>query len=102
MTPGPPPTSDQRGWHTDPFGRHRHRWWDGTRWTERVRSGDVMGIDPPGIDPTPVAPGVADRVDPLDPTPPVELRSLKVPQGLLLGLVLLVAIVALVVVGLLS
>jgi len=67
-----------------------------------VRSGDVIGIDPPGVDPTPVAPGVAERVDPLAPKPPVELRSLKVPQGLLPGLVLLVAIVAIVVVGLLA
>jgi hypothetical protein len=102
MNGGAPPGNDRRGWHADPFGRHRQRWWDGTRWTERVRSGDVTGIDPPGIDPTPVAPRVADAVDPLRPTPPVELRSLKVPQGLLLGLVLLVAIVALVVAGLLA
>jgi hypothetical protein len=102
MSGATPPGDDRRGWYADPFGRHRQRWWDGARWTERVRSGDVTGIDPPGVDPTPVASGFADRVDPLDPTPPVELRSLKVPQGLLLGLVLLVAIVALVVAGLLA
>jgi hypothetical protein len=102
MTGGAPPGDDRRGWHGDPFGRHRQRWWDGSRWTERVRSGDVVGIDPPGIDPTPVTPGTADRVDPLAPTPPVELRSLRVPQGLLLGIVLLVAIVVLVLVGLVA
>ncbi|MFN3218798.1 MAG: DUF2510 domain-containing protein [Acidimicrobiales bacterium] len=102
MTGAADPADDQRGWHADPFGRHRQRWWDGTRWTERVRSGDVMGIDPPGIDPTPAAPGVADPVGPLDPKPPVELRSLKVPQGLLLGMVLLILIVTLVIVGLVS
>jgi hypothetical protein len=101
MTAGAP-SGDQRGWHADPFGRHRQRWWDGTRWTERVRSGDVVGIDPPGIDPTPAAPGVADAVDPLLPTPPVELRSLNVPRAIVVGLFLLVAIVALVIVGLLS
>lgn len=93
---------DHRGWHADPFGRHHQRWWDGARWTERVRSGDVVGIDPPGVDPRPAAPGTVARVEPLEPTPPVELRSLRVPQGLLLGLVLLVAIVVLVIVGLVT
>lgn len=102
MTGAADPDDDQRGWHADPFGRHRQRWWDGTRWTERVRSGDVVGIDPPGIDPTPAAPGVADAVGPLRPTPPVELRSLNVPRALAVGLVLLLVIVALVIVGLVA
>lgn len=34
------------GWHTDPTGRHRHRWWDGARWTDRVVDGNTQGIDP--------------------------------------------------------
>ncbi len=24
------------GWHGDPSGHHRLRWWDGTRWTEHI------------------------------------------------------------------
>ncbi|MBA2283108.1 MAG: DUF2510 domain-containing protein [Acidimicrobiia bacterium] len=24
------------GWHPDPAGRARLRWWDGTRWTEHT------------------------------------------------------------------
>jgi hypothetical protein len=27
----PPP-----GWHPDPYGDHRYRWWDGNRWTEQI------------------------------------------------------------------
>ena len=27
----PPP-----GWHPDPYGAHRYRWWDGHRWTEQI------------------------------------------------------------------
>jgi hypothetical protein len=27
----PPP-----GWHADPYGTHRYRWWDGNRWTEQI------------------------------------------------------------------
>ncbi len=102
MSPEPVPAPGGQGWHADPFGRHSQRWWDGSRWTERVRSGEVAGIDPPGIDPQPASPLAAARVDPLDPSAPVELHSLKVPQALLAGLVLLVTIVVLVIVGLLA
>jgi len=28
----------QVGWHADPFGRHSHRLWDGTGWSEKVRT----------------------------------------------------------------
>jgi len=102
MTKAPPPGSDQRGWHTDPFGRHRQRWWDGTRWTERVRSGEVADIDPPGVDPMPAGPGATEAVEPLQANPAVEIRSLNVPRALVVGLLLLFAIVALVVTGLLA
>lgn len=38
------------GWHPDPSGRHRLRWWDGARWTENVSDGARNGIDPvPGL-----------------------------------------------------
>ena len=33
-------------WHPDPTGRHDHRWWDGTRWTEHVADAGVAGVDP--------------------------------------------------------
>ena len=34
------------GWYPDPSGRHEHRYWDGTRWTEHVASHGRPGTDP--------------------------------------------------------
>lgn len=54
--PSSHPDSERRtGWYADPFGRHQHRWWDGSGWSERIRDGAGPGIDPIGIDPAPVA-----------------------------------------------
>ena len=36
------------GWYTDPSGRHEHRHWDGTRWTEHVVSQGRQTVDPLG------------------------------------------------------
>lgn len=33
------------GWHTDPSGRHQHRYWDGTRWTDDVADGGAVTKD---------------------------------------------------------
>lgn len=33
-------------WQPDPTGRHDHRYWDGTRWTEHVADAGVAGVDP--------------------------------------------------------
>ncbi len=38
--------SSPAGWHPDPLGRHEHRYWDGTRWTEHVADGGRSGHDP--------------------------------------------------------
>jgi uncharacterized protein DUF2510 len=35
------------GWLTDPSGRHEHRYWSGSEWTEHVTDGGVPGTDPP-------------------------------------------------------
>jgi hypothetical protein len=35
------------GWLIDPSGRHEHRYWSGSEWTEHVTDGGVPGIDPP-------------------------------------------------------
>lgn len=42
--PPPPPVPAQ--WAADPHGRHQHRWWDGTRWTEHVSNDGVVTADP--------------------------------------------------------
>jgi len=34
------------GWHPDPYGRHQHRFWDGTAWTGRVANAGVESSDP--------------------------------------------------------
>jgi uncharacterized protein YxjI len=36
----------EAGWYPDPSGRHEHRYWDGTRWTEHVASHGRPGTDP--------------------------------------------------------
>jgi uncharacterized protein YxjI len=33
-------------WYPDPSGRHEHRYWDGSRWTEHVASHGRQGVDP--------------------------------------------------------
>lgn len=33
-------------WHPDPTGRHEHRWWDGSAWTDQVADGGVTASDP--------------------------------------------------------
>ncbi|WP_206673679.1 DUF2510 domain-containing protein [Pseudactinotalea terrae] len=43
-TPPPPQTPPQ--WSADPMGRHQHRYWDGSRWTEHVSDNGVTAIDP--------------------------------------------------------
>ena len=36
------------GWQADPFGRHQHRYWDGTQWTDQVADEGVQSTDSPG------------------------------------------------------
>lgn len=36
-------------WYRDPFGRHEHRYWDGTRWTDHVASAGSQAVDPPVV-----------------------------------------------------
>jgi hypothetical protein len=33
------------GWFPDPFGRHQHRYWDGTRWSEHAADQGVVCTD---------------------------------------------------------
>lgn len=41
-------------WQADPLGRHQHRWWDGTVWTDHVSDAGRASIDP--LQPAPPAP----------------------------------------------
>lgn len=42
--PPPPPVPAQ--WAPDPHGRHQHRWWDGSKWTEHVANDGAVSADP--------------------------------------------------------
>jgi len=46
------------GWLPDPTGRHDHRYWDGSRWTEHVADAGVAATDPQGAPDLP-PPGAA-------------------------------------------
>jgi cell division protein FtsB len=38
-------TTTPAGWHPDPTGRHEHRYWDGTKWTDHVGDAGVSATD---------------------------------------------------------
>ncbi len=41
-------TNAAADWYPDPYGRHEHRYWDGTNWTENVSSHGRQSVDPVG------------------------------------------------------
>lgn len=47
MRPAPLPPGSPAAWMPDPTGRHEHRYWDGTRWTEHVVTADEQSVDQP-------------------------------------------------------
>lgn len=49
--------SSPAAWHTDPTGKHDHRWWDGTKWTEHVADAGESKIDHLAPGDMPPAPG---------------------------------------------
>lgn len=92
---GPTPS-----WQADPFGRHEQRFWDGERWTEKVRSSGTTGIDPPGVESNPEHARSNVPAKPItDAAAPISYRPMHLPRMLLLGVLLLVAIMALVIIG---
>lgn len=81
------------GWQADPTGRHGHRYWDGTQWTEHVADEGVAATDPyeatdPALDDTiATAPVAADTTaswpvaDARPPMPPPYVPPSPVPDG---------------------
>ncbi len=43
------------GWYVDPTGRHKHRYWDGTRWSASVSDAGVTATDEPDAAGAPTA-----------------------------------------------
>lgn len=39
-------TDSTPGWQPDPSGKHDHRYWDGSQWTDNVSDGGVASTDP--------------------------------------------------------
>lgn len=94
------PVNAPPSWQADPFGRHEQRWWDGERWTEKVRSTGTTGIDPPGVVAKPEHARDHVPAQPiLDAANPVDFQSRNVPRVLLLSVLVLVAIVAMIIIG---
>jgi hypothetical protein len=46
FTPHPAMGTPPASWQADPTGRYPHRWWDGSRWTDRVANGTFQATDP--------------------------------------------------------
>jgi hypothetical protein len=60
------------GWQPDPSGKHDHRYWDGTQWTENVADAGVAGVDPyEAAAPEPEVPAEAEA--PVQPEAPAGL-----------------------------
>lgn len=100
------------GWQPDPTGRHEHRYWDGSKWTDDVSDGGQASTDPydagaAGTDPTIAGPTTAGDPTaqwPPAPTPPTasgspveEPESSGSKKGLLIGGGILAAVIVAVV-----
>ena len=45
--PEPVASAAPAQWFADPSGRHQHRYWDGSAWTEHVSDNGVVSVDAP-------------------------------------------------------
>ena len=87
------------GWHPDPIVAGQLRYWDGSRWTEKIRDGGTRGIDPPGIDEAPQAPGEAQPARPIEDAPlPLRPPAAATQVALVVGTFVLVALVVVILV----
>lgn len=94
-------TDRQVGWYADPFGRFQQRWYDGEAWSEKTRTENVGGIDPPGIDVAPVAIPEPEPAAPIvDAVMPIARPKIADKLALFLGCVVFLALVAVFVVAL--
>ncbi len=60
---------DVAGWQSDPTGRHEHRYWDGTQWTDHVSDAGVATTDAYASSPTADAPDMTADDSPAEATP---------------------------------
>jgi hypothetical protein len=55
-----PDANQPANWYADPTGRHQHRYWNGSEWTDQVADDQVTATDPP----TMPSPGTAPAPQP--------------------------------------
>ncbi|MGH9275291.1 MAG: DUF2510 domain-containing protein, partial [Acidimicrobiales bacterium] len=63
-------TDNAPGWQADPTGRHDHRYWDGTAWTDNVSDAGVASTDAYAAGDLPSADVVPEPEAPAAPTAP--------------------------------
>lgn len=66
--------SDTPSWQPDPTGKHDHRYWDGTQWTENVADAGVAAIDP-YVPEAPAPPEVPETAPPEVPEAPAAIAD---------------------------
>ncbi|MCH1512472.1 MAG: DUF2510 domain-containing protein [Acidimicrobiales bacterium] len=98
------PASSEGSWEIDPFHRHDQRWWNGNNWSDKVRTGNEICIDPAGVMPSGVQSLEFER--PVEPIPtgmtPIHHQSRYLPHLLLFGVFLLTTTVILAIASLFS
>jgi hypothetical protein len=96
------------GWYPDPTGRHQHRYYDGTQWTDQAADAGVTVVDPLEPAPTSVAPqsgepapqGAPTSAAPTPPGPVVEPEAAGRRRGWVIGAIVGAALLlVLVIVG---
>ena len=98
-TPGPidADATSESAWLPDPYGRDQSRYWDGERWTSKVRVEGHGAIEPPVVDPAPHLARLHEPAIPItDAVRPLAMRTSKVPVGMALAFVVMAGIVALI------
>jgi hypothetical protein len=102
--------SQPADWYTDPSGRYKFRYWDGSQWTNQVSSGGPSALDPNPLDAamvgTPPVPGsqaaqAEPKPEPAAPPPAVQIsqKSGGMGMGVVIGaLVALIAVIVLILV----
>ncbi len=86
----------EESWHADPFGQHEFRWWNGEKWTEKVRDGDRISIDPPDITTTPQGVPFNEPASPIPGRRAIRLFGRRLPGAMLLALLVVVAVIVLI------
>ena len=70
-----PAAASSASWYPDPLGRHEHRYWDGSEWTEHVSDAGALTTDPLATTSAEPAAEVPPKSEPQHASPPVAARA---------------------------